>query len=55
MAEVKQIEMESSRSMRPVAVAFFSAVVAVAALLTGTASFAVSPLDDASSIELAIR
>ncbi|MCD2173692.1 hypothetical protein [Rhizobium sp. C4] len=35
---------ESPRTMRPVAILFFTAVLSVAALLAATASFAVSPL-----------
>lgn len=45
---------DSTHSMRPVAVVFFSAAIAVAVLLTATASFAVSPLGE-SEMVLATR
>jgi len=41
---------ESPRTMRPVAILFFTAVLGVAALLAATASFAVSPLETPEAV-----
>lgn len=41
---------ESPRTMRPVAILFFTVVLGVAALLAATASFAVSPLETPEAV-----
>ncbi|HWU64712.1 MAG TPA: hypothetical protein VN112_22040 [Ensifer sp.] len=45
---------ESPRTMRPVAILFFTAVIGVAVLLAATASFAVSPLAPVDA-EISVR
>jgi hypothetical protein len=54
MVKDKTGEIESADTMRPVAVWFFSATLAIAVFLTGTATMAVSPLTD-TSVQFAAR
>lgn len=54
MSSTQVTQNEQPRTMRPVAVLFFTLVLGVSALLAATASFAVSPLS-APDAEISVR